>query len=267
MIFEEDSRFCFCIDFILKNQDLFLENLNKIIKADEEGYVDLKLPLKIPLRLDRIVHFNLMTKKTSSYIEDLKTKEEETRRLINTYSKKLGEITNTEEKLQKQKDLLFLEESIKEFKGSISKLGGNFRIELRTINPTDEEHIKKTLEIIPEREIFKLIEEVSDEHLFLNLCCFFYLDKKKYSFKHGFKFGQELNFSKDVSEQIGSAKISGISLMINDSPLGIEKLELGEKDESLKLEMELGLEIDTILNIMEKIKILFEIIKIFFIEV
>ena len=266
MIFEEDSRFCFCIDFILNNQDFFLKNLNKIIKADEEGYIDLDWPLKIPLKIDRIIPFNLMSKRTGSYIEGLKTKEE-IRRMLNNYSKKLEEITESEEKLQKQKDLLFLENSIKEFKSPISKQEGNFRIELRTLNPTDEEYIKKTFEIIPEREIFELIEKVSDDHLFLNLCGFLYLDKEKYSFKHGFKLGQELNFPKDVSDQIGSAKISDISLMINDSPLGIERLEFGVRDESLKLNIRLGFEIDTISNIMEKIKILFEVIKIFFMEV
>ncbi|KKM95872.1 hypothetical protein LCGC14_1183700, partial [marine sediment metagenome] len=76
MIFEEDSRFCFCIDFILNNQEFFLENLNKIIKVDEEGYIDLDWPLKIPLTMDRIIPFNLMSKRTGSYIEGLKTKEE-----------------------------------------------------------------------------------------------------------------------------------------------------------------------------------------------
>ncbi|KKM07605.1 hypothetical protein LCGC14_1732300, partial [marine sediment metagenome] len=231
-----------------------------------EGYIDLDWPLKIPLSIDRNILFNLMSKRTSSYIEDLKTKEE-VKKIINNYSEKLEEITNSEEKLKKQKALSFLENSIKEFKNSVSKQEGNFRIELRALNPTDDEHIKKTFEKIPEREIFELIEKVSDDHLFLNLCGFLYLDKKKYSFKHGFKLGQELNFPKDVSDQIGSAKISDISLMINDSPLGIERLEFGVHDESLKLNIALGFKIDTIANIMEKIKVFFEVIKIFFMEV
>lgn len=263
MIFEEDSRFCFCVDFILINQEFFLENLSKIIKADENGYVELDWPLEIPLNTDRIVRFNLMSKRTSSYIEDIKTKEE-VRKILDIYSKKLEKITDSEEKLQKQKDLLFLE---KEFNSSISKQEGNLRIELRTLNPTDEDHIKETFKIVPEREIFELIEKVSDGRPNLSLCGFLFMSKKKYSYKHGFKLGQELNFPKNVSDQIGSAKISDISLTINNSPLGIERLEFGVRDDSLKLDIALRFEIETMSNIMEKIKILFEIIKMFFIEV
>lgn len=265
MIFEKDSRICFCINFDLKNYEDFQINLFKIIKN-----IDVKVKIskknKGPFKISTLIPFNLMIKRFDLRIIDIKIFEDNTNKMKQILLEKLEKEKNEENKERIKKDIIYLENDLKRGKEKLKNPKGIFRLELRTIDKTDESQIKETFEITPENKILTLIEKESDEEFEFNLCSLILIDKNISSFRHGFELKRELIFSKEIMERIGSANITEIGLELKDSPLGIEKLTFGEGEKNISLDIEMTYKTKNISNIMEKINVYFDLIKTFFVE-
>ena len=83
---------------------------------------------------------------------------------------------------------------------------------------------------------------------------------------HGYEFNRKLDFPKEIHEQLGDAFINTINLNIVNSPLGIKEMEFGENDDYKILNIKIEFLDNKLSDLIEKIKLLLDIIKLFVME-
>ena len=264
--FKANSRFCFCIMFGVNDYDIFIRDLYDLMVSIDKDSVESD-HFEKPLSLHLTFPFNKMLKKFSLEIRDVKSLEDNRKHAINFLSKKLEEEISQEESERIKMDIKLLEDDLIKESEDLKIPKGRIRIELRTSETTDENHIKKTFEINTETKILEVIEENSKKEFDFNLCGFLKLDKNKYGFTQGFELGQQTVFSKETMEKLGHSKISGISFSITKSPVGLKKMHIGEEEDSITFDLEIEFKSNHISNLNEKITSFFEITNSFFREV
>ena len=263
--FETNSRFCSCITFRVRDYDSFIKGLYDLMVSLE--YVIGSDHFEKPLKLETRIPFNRMIKRFSMQITDIDSLEENYKDIIGFLSDKLKEGPSQDVSERIKRDIKFLEDDLENKIKFLKAPEGVIKIDFRTTETTNENHIKKTFEINPENKILEFIEASSTKEFDFSLCGFLKLKKSKYHFTQGFELGQQTVFSKGIMEILGTPKISGISFNIAESPLGLKKIILGEEGNSITFDLEIEFKSNQISNLSEKITSFFEIINSFFIEV
>jgi len=263
MIFEKDSRICLCTQFKINK----IEEFNKIFRLK---WKELHKEHKINKDLDadlRLQHINQLfpfeyTLKINSFsLNKLKENYEQRKKDLEKRYKKSGE----ENKKEIEKSIALIEKTYEEGKEFFKFSSLMLNIDLRLKDSIEGSKIFEIIEKLPEEPIFNMIEENIDENFEVTLCSYINFNKKL-DLMHGYEFNRKLDFPKEINEQLGDAFINMIGLNIVNSPLGIKEMEFGEDDDYKLLNIKIEFSDNKLSNLLEKIKILLDIIKLFIME-
>lgn len=263
MIFEKDSRICLCTRLKINK----IEELNKTIRLkwkELHKETKIKKDLNADLRLryhNQLFPFEYMLEIESFSLKKLKEMHEQKKKDLEEIYKKSTE----ENKEEIEKRIAFIEKAYEEGKEFFNPSRLKFRIDLVLEDSAKDSKIFESFDKLPEKPIFYLIEESIDESFEVTLCAFINFNKKL-DLMHGYEFNRKLDFPKEINEQLGDAFIKMINLNIVKSPLGIKEIEFGEDDDYKMLNIKIKFSDNKLSNLLEKIKILLDIIKLFIIE-
>lgn len=263
MIFEKGSRICLCAR-------LKYDSIKEINQTIRLKWKELHRELRIEKDLDADLHlryynqlppFEYMLEIESFSRDKLKeTFEKRIKDLEKTYKKSLDA-----NKKEIEKRISFLEKTYEEGKELFKVSRLMFNIDFRLKDSIEVSRIIKIIEKLPEKPIFNMIDEKFDKSFEVTLCSFLNFDKKL-DLMHGYEFNRKLDFPKEIKEQLGEAFINMISLNIVNSPLGIKGIKFGEDDDYKLLNIKIKFSDNKLSNLLEKIKVLLDIIKLFIME-
>ncbi len=270
MILEKKSNIQFEIDFEVTN----LKNFNlAVIQAIKEKEKDFEigdrendLEKGIALRNQGFPFYSIFLNFSISTvnIEFLReTHEESKKELLLNYE---NENSLERKKIVKHGQSL-LDKEFKEFEEKFDKQQGKIRLKFEAKDIIDKDDFQKAIKNNKEHYILDLVNSLINTDFEINLYSSFYFNKNKYSLIQDFGLREKIEFQKDIREQIGQLYLKKINFKIEDSPIGISSLEIGEYDEEYNIRIEINFKTKNISNLIEKYEILINLIKPFIQEV
>lgn len=266
MMLEKESNIQFDIDFEVSNLKNFNLAVIKAIKEKEKDFEirnrEKELEKGIALRNQGFVFYSIFLNFSISTvnIEFLRKTHEESNKEV------LQDLEN-ENSLERKEiikhGLSLLDKEFKDFEEQFDKQQGNLKLKFEAKDTIDEIDFQKAIMNNTEQYILDLVNKLINTDFEINLYGSFYFDKNKYSLIQDFGFREKIEFQKDIREKIGQLYLKKINFDIEDSPIGISSLEIGEYDEEFNIRIEINFKTKNITNLIEKYDILINLIKPF----
>jgi len=106
------------------------------------------------------------------------------------------------------------------------------------------DYIKLMRNIPPKiKRLFDVLDKNSEKSIKTIICSFNEVNAEKYSFRE-FEFPQKILLPTQIEKKLGAAKITGFQLGFEESPLGINQIELEKNKEELRLKIKMKFEIE-----------------------
>jgi len=270
MTLEKDSNIQFDINFTVNNLKNFNVAIIQAIKEREKDFdtenIEYELENGIGLRNESFVFHSIFLISTISTanIEYLRKAHEESKTDL---LQSLKNETSSSKKETTKHGLSLLDKEFKDLEEKFDKPQGNIRIRFEAKDTIDENDYHKAFMNNTDQYILDLVNKLIKTDFEINLYGSFYFDKNKYSLIQDFLFREKIEFQKDIREKIGQLYLNKINFKIEDSPIGISSLEIGEYDEEYNIRIRIDLKTKNITNLIEKYDILIDLIKPFIQEV
>ena len=270
MILEKDSNVDFDIDYKISN----LKNLNlSLVQAIKEKQKDFEIKNEeselengIALGTQEIVFYSIFLNFSISTanIEFLRKAHEESK-------KELLEDLKSENSLDKKEiikhGISLLDKEFKDFEQKFERPKGNIRLKFEAKDTIDEINFQKALKDNSEQYLLDLVNKLISTDFEVNLYGSFYFNKNRYSLIQDFGLREKIEVQKNIKEKIGQLYLKRINFEIEDSPIGISSLEIGEYDEEYNIRIEINFKTKNITNLSEKYDMLINLIIPFIKEV
>jgi len=242
MKFAENSRFCFCVEFDLKNYKKFNEiirkEFQKIHNDTNKTPKDITRPLN--LRNKQLITPVLYSFNMESFsLDNIKPSDETLNEII-------------KEDIEKQKEFFKIPKA-------------HLRIEFKTRKSIFEEKFFEIFEKYPEKTIVEKIEKQTNDNFNITTCVDANFDKNA-KVLQGIKLRRSFKFPGGINEKIGVPYIKLIGLDIMDSPLGVEEVEFGEELNKKVFNMRMEFKTKNISDIKDIFKTINDMIKLFVME-
>lgn len=264
MTIEEDSYIQFDIDFDISDLKNFsvalIQEIKEREKDFENGDIAFELENRLGLRNQTFVSRSIFLVSTISAvnIEFFRKAHEESK-------KKLLRDLESEDSLEKQETvkhgISLIDKEFKEFETKFDKPLGNIILNFTAKDTLDETGFLKAITNNNEQYKIDMINKLITTDFEVNLSGSFYFDKNRYSLVQDFGFREKIEFQKDIREKIGQLYLKRIKFNIDDSPIGINSLEIGEYDEEYNISISIDFKTKKITNLIEKYDILINLIK------
>ncbi len=262
MEIEPESFICFCNEFPIKKIALFNEKLLPLLEdmnEDKSKQEDLEKPinrLKILPYYGMRYEFRLTTR----------TFEQQNKAIEKIISKLKMDMEQSKDTTRFQKDIGILERD--QQKLSVDLKVPKCIIKLK-FTVQEKIELSKLIDVttnVPEKPILDVIDSEGINENESVLCGSICLDKKKYSLIEGFEFRKEIEVGKNIKEKLGIPYLANIKLAFEKSPLGIDFISIGEKDEVFTFNLRVDFKSQNISKLNEKFELLKEILQTFIVE-
>ena len=270
MILEKDSNIEFKIDFKISNLKDFNLSVVQAIKEKQKDFdienIEKELENRMGLLSKSLVFYSiLLTFNISTLnIQFLKNKNEESK-------KKLLQELEDENSLDKKEifkhEISFLDKEFKDFEQKFKSPKGSIKLKFEANDIINEMDFQKAIMNNSEQFLLDLTNKLINTDFEVNLYGSFYFNKKKYSLIYDIGLRKKIEFQKGIREKIGQLSLKKINFTIEDSPIGISSLEIGEYDEEYNIRIEVNFKTKDVTNLLEKYDMIRNLIKLFIQEV
>ncbi len=266
MILEKDSNIQFDIDFEISDLKNFNSAIIQAIKEKQKDFkyknIEKEIETGIGIRTLRFVFYSIFLN-FSIYtfnIEFLRNDLEETKKEM---LKDLEFENSLDKKELIKHGISLLDKEFKAFEGKIENPKGNVKLKFEAQDIIDEIDFQKAIINNSEQYVLDLINNLISTEFEVNLYGSFYFNKNKYSLIQDFGLREKIEVQKDIREKIGQLYLKKINFIIEDSPIGISSLEIGELDKEYNIRIEINFKTKKIINLVEKFDLLKNMIKTF----